>query len=241
MPLEWSNSRITKIEPINQNVRRFWFEMDGLQRFDFKPGQFVTLDLPIGVKPIDRWRSYSIASHPDGSNLIELVIVLLDGGKGTTFLFDQAGVGTEIPFRGPLGKFTLSEDPGGETCMICTGTGIAPFRSMLNDLLEHPRNHAPIHLIFGSRLMEDILYYDEMRELARKLPDFKYYVTLSREKSETWDGYKGYVHDIYEKLFEDKRPAHFYLCGWKVMIDEARERLLKMGYDRKQVHMEIYG
>jgi len=75
----WRTGIITRIEQETENTRRFWVQVPELDRFDFVPGQFVTLDLPIHEKPNKRWRSYSIASWPDGSNIFELVIVLLEG------------------------------------------------------------------------------------------------------------------------------------------------------------------
>jgi CDP-4-dehydro-6-deoxyglucose reductase len=139
-----------------------------------------------------------------------------------------------------VGKFVLPESIENELCFICTGTGIAPFRSMLFDLKKNPRPTGDIHLVFGTRTTRDVLYYDEMLALAKEMPQLKYHVTLSRE-TETWTGHRGYVHAVYEELFKDKRPADFYLCGWKNMIDEARERIAAMGYDRKSVHFELYG
>jgi CDP-4-dehydro-6-deoxyglucose reductase len=62
--------------------------------------------------------------------------------------------------------------------------------------------------------------------------------TLSREE---WDGRTGYVHPIYEEICVNKQPALFLLCGWKVMIDEAKQRILAMGYDKKSIHQELYG
>jgi CDP-4-dehydro-6-deoxyglucose reductase len=70
------------------------------------------------------------------------------------------------------------------------------------------------------------------------MPNFKYIPTLSREK---WEGKSGYVHPVYEELCQNKWPASFYLCGWKDMIDEAKDRILKLGYDKSDVHLEIYG
>ncbi len=61
-----------------------------------------------------------------------------------------------------------------------------------------------------------------------------------REQNPAWAGEKGYVHAVYEKLYADKRPAMFYLCGWKVMIKEGRDRLQAMGYDKKQIKFELY-
>src|SRR3954469_3081670 len=105
----WRTGKVIRIEDATPTTRRFWIEIPELERFDFKPGQFVTLDLPIHEKKNKRWRSYSIASHPDGTNVIELVIVLLEGGAGTQYLFDNIVVGSELTFRGPQGVFTLPE------------------------------------------------------------------------------------------------------------------------------------
>ena len=241
MSVTWYTATIIKIEEATPNTRRFWFEVEDLPRFDFKPGQFVTFDFPIGEKPKERWRSYSIASAPDGSNVIELVIVHLEHGKATTFLFNEGEIGLSLPMMGPLGHFCLPEKIENDLCFVCTGTGIAPFRSMLQDIKKNNLPYKNLYLIFGTRNIDDVLYYDEMTELARKLPNFKYIVTLSREAPPDWQGGKGYVHAIYEDIFSDKRPADFYLCGWRLMIDEARQRLKDMGYDHKHIHLEIYG
>ena len=95
-----------------------------------------------------------------------------------------------------------------------------------------------INLIFGTRTQEDLLYATEMKALEKTMPGFRYIPTLSRE---AWDGHKGYVHPVYEALCKDKPPATFMLCGWRNMIDEARERITAMGYDRKDIHVELYG
>lgn len=232
-------ARLIRVEPITDITWRFFLRVEGAIEFSFTPGQFVTLDLPIGEKPKERWRSYSIASAPDGTAVFELVIVLVEGGKGTHHLFHKAKVGDRIPFMGPLGKFTLPEKIDREVCFVCTGTGIAPFRSMLQHIHHHKLRTQPLHLVFGSRYEPDVLYREEMEALAAAIPQLSYHIALSRQKD--WDGYQGYVHGIYEKLYADQRPADFYLCGWKNMIDEARTRIAKMGYSSEHVHLEIYG
>ena len=154
----WRTGKIIRIQEEAPETLRFWFQADELERFDFLPGQFVTLDLPIHEKPNKRWRSYSIASWPDGSNIFELIIVRNETGPGTNFLFSEATIGTEISYRGPQGIFTLPEKIDKDLFLICTGTGIAPFRSMLQYILLHQVPHHDIYLIFGTRTRESLLY-----------------------------------------------------------------------------------
>jgi CDP-4-dehydro-6-deoxyglucose reductase len=241
----WRKGIVNRIENETYNTRRFFIQVPELESFDFAPGQFVTLDLPIHEKVNKRWRSYSIASWPDGTNVFELLIVLLNPGLGTTYLFNEVNVGSELTLRGPQGVFTLPPVIEKDLYFICTGTGIAPFRSMVHHIGNHDIEHKNINLIFGTRSREDLLYLEEMRRLEKEVKDFKFIPTLSRE---SWDGCCGYVHAVYENLVHQQMngdaeppPANFYLCGWKNMVDEAKERILKLGYDRKAIHLELYG
>ncbi|MBL0181424.1 MAG: oxidoreductase [Chitinophagaceae bacterium] len=239
MALEpWRTGHVIRVENETKNTKRYWIQVPELTFFDFSPGQFVTLDLPIHEKQNKRWRSYSIASWPDGSNVFELIIVLDRRGAGTNYLFENVTVGSTVTFRGPQGVFTLKEPLEKELFFICTGTGIAPFRSMVNHIKNKGIAHHGINLIFGCRTRETLLYYDEMKALQAVMPGFRYVPVLSREE---WEGRSGYVHPVYEELCADKRPANFFLCGWKGMIDEAKKRIMDMGYDRKDIHVEIYG
>src|SRR5215213_7311256 len=173
----WRKAVVTRIEEEADSTRRFYIQVPELETFDFKPGQFVTLDLPIHEKPARRWRSYSIASWPDGTNEIELVIVLLEGGAGTNYLFNEIKPGSELTLRGPLGVFTLPEPIEKDLFFICTGTGIAPFRSMLHYLKQHAIPHKNIYLIFGTRTQKDLVYYDELKKLEKEIEGFKFLPT----------------------------------------------------------------
>lgn len=235
---EWQKAIVLRIEQVTKFTRRYFLQLPETSNFEFRPGQFVTLDLPIHERRNKRWRSYSIASAPDGTNIIELVIVYMEGGAGTEYLFDEIKEGSELVLRGPQGVFVLPETVPDNLHLICTGTGIAPFRSMIHHIRNHNIPHGKIHLIFGTRTKEDLLYYDEMKQLEQEIENFHYYPVLSREK---WQGQSGYVHHIYEQLCSDVPPACFMLCGWKVMVDEAKQRLQAMGYDKKNICLELYG
>ena len=239
----WYDSKIIRIEQESGHTRRFWIQIASEEIFHFEAGQFVTMDLPISDRRTKRWRSYSIASAPDGTNVLEFCIVLLEGGAGTTYLFENAVVGTPIRFKGPDGGFVLKQAEERDIVMICTGTGLAPFRSMLLDVVNRGVAVQNIHLIFGARLQSDILYRTELEELASKFSWFQYDVALSRESDKDWKGHKGYVHPIYLEAYKNIRPnVCFYICGWSKMVDEAIANLLmEMGYERTQVFFELYG
>lgn len=240
----WRKGIVTQILQETPNTKRFFIQIPELESFDFIPGQFISLDLPIHEKANKRLRSYSIASAPDGSNTVELVIVKMEGGAGTSYLFSSIKEGDELTLRGPLGVFTLPDDLQQDVYFICTGTGIAPFRSMVHYINNNNLPHRNIYLIFGTRTKTDLLYYEEMRQLSEQLPQFHYLPTLSREQ---WEGCCGYVHTVYEQLVEQNKNGGelpnslFYLCGWKNMVDEAKHKILDMGFDKKAVHLELYG
>lgn len=86
----------------------------------------------------------------------------------------------------------------------------------------------------------------------KKVTSFTYIPTYSRESASDNGMRRGYVHAVYEEICKEKMktttdgsmqisPAYFYLCGWKNMIDEAKQRIAALGYDRKSVHLELYG
>ncbi len=237
MAYSYYKSTVYKIVQETDLVRRFFFKVPDEIEFNFKAGQFIMLNLPIESKFTNR--SYSIASAPNNENTFELAIVLNPSGLGTPYLWGKVKVGSEIETSKTLGKFIITEPIENDIAMICTGTGIAPLRSMVHHILENQISHKKIYMIFGNRFEKDIIYRKEMEELEHIHPSFEFIPVLSRD-NEGWKGKSGYVHAVYEEIFQDKRSATFYMCGWRDMLVDARERLEKMGYDKKQIRFESY-
>src|ERR1700722_2669937 len=104
---QWQTGIVKQMEQATHNTRRYWIELPETDAFPFKAGQFVTLDLPIHEQRNRRWRSYSIASMPDKSNVIELVVVHVDGGAASKYIFNEIKVGSIFTLRGPQGVFVL--------------------------------------------------------------------------------------------------------------------------------------
>jgi CDP-4-dehydro-6-deoxyglucose reductase len=234
------NGLVTGILDETANVKRFFIRIPELQRYDFHAGQFTMLDLPILSKVTTR--SYSIASPPSGTNEIELVIVLKDGGLGTAYLFGEIRVGSFIRVSEPVGKFTRPRPEGFDSPLIfvCTGTGIAPFRSMILDILAHKVPFRQLILVKGCRTKQDILYHTEMQHLSETVPGFRFIPVLSRPDPLDWQGETGYVHPVYLNLLSEYPDAIFYLCGWKAMVQEARSKLAERGVPKDRIRFELY-
>ena len=219
---------------------RFIFESPLYDKLEYKSGQLIQLC----SKPGDEGsavRNYSVASWADGTNKFELIITYLKGGQMSEYLFNEAKIGDEFIYRGPMGIFTLPDNlQDRDIFFVSTGSGISPFRSMLGWIAQNKVPIKNIKLFFGTRKKEDIPYYEEMKNYEKIIPNFEFVPCLSREK---WEGFNGYVHGAYlpELTIMDEKPL-VYFCGWTKMIDEGREYLSDLGFEMmKDIRVEIFG
>jgi CDP-4-dehydro-6-deoxyglucose reductase len=227
-------ARLIEFQELAPEIRHFVFEVPGVERLVFEPGQFVSLTRVIDGEPLTR--AYSIASAPDGDNRFELCLNHVPEGPFSTYLF-QLQRGDEVALEGPLGYFVLRQ-PVREALFVATGTGIAPIRSMLGHLLGQG-NGARLQLLFGSRHPGTILYRDEFEQLAARHPNFRFHPTLSRAP-ESWTGRRGHVQQHLFDLLEGRTDVDVYVCGLKAMVNDVRARLKAAGFDRKHIIYEKY-
>jgi ferredoxin-NADP reductase len=148
--------------------------------------------------------------------------------------------GDEIQCQGPFGDFILRPSLR-DTIFIATGTGIAPFRSMLQWLLLDDSRHQgkQFWLVFGSRYEKDIYYHDEFLRLALERPNFHYLPTLSRGGPD-WEGPRGYVQEHVPQIVQDRADMQAYICGLDKMVSGNQQLLKSLGWDRKSIHYEKY-
>ena len=219
---------------------RFIFESPLYDKLEYKSGQLIQLC----SKPGDEGsaiRNYSVASWADGTNKFELIITYLKGGQMSEYLFNEAKIGDEFIYRGPMGIFTLPDNlQDRDIFFVSTGSGVSPFRSMLGWIAQNKVPIKNIKLFFGTRKKEDIPYYEEMKNYEKIIPNFEFVPCLSRER---WEGFNGYVHGAYlpELTIMDEKPL-VYFCGWTKMIDEGREYLSDLGFEMmKDIRVEIFG
>jgi len=226
-------ARLIQSQEIAPEVRHFLLEAEGIERLEYTPGQFVSLSAEREGKTITR--AYSLASAPGGDNRFELCLNRVEQGRLSPLLFDMRP-GDAIEMRPPLGQFVLRKPPR-ESIFIATGTGIAPFRAMLEAHLS--KSSPPITLLFGVRYESHLLYRMEFEEMAGRFPQFRFWPTLSRPE-ESWKGRAGHVQAHLAEAVDDRRDLDVYLCGLKQMVDDVRGLLKGMGFDRKQIFYEKY-
>jgi ferredoxin-NADP reductase len=236
------------------------FSVPEMSEFNFEAGQFVSFvaDDPAGKA---QTRAYSIASAPR-RNEFDICVNRVEGGFFSNLLCDLA-VGDSIKFHGPHGLFLLRQ-PLTDAIFIATGTGIAPMRGFAQALFPGEGQHIgedrsggrQIWLVYGTRYSTDIYYQHYFEKLAAQHPNFHYLATLSRAQEE-WQGARGYVQDYVAGIAEEHartkgeavqatvgEPAgfniHAYICGLNEMVSANRDKLMQLGWQRKQIVFERY-
>src|SRR5512147_533260 len=149
-------ARLVRSVALTDDTKHLEFAVEGLPRFDFTAGQFVSMKEPHDGREITR--AYSIASAPRGNNTFDLCLNRVPEGFFSNFLCDLPE-GETVPFHGPHGYFVL-KNPVRSSLFIGTGTGIAPLRGMLQWLFaEELRNQGrEFWLVFGVRYERDLYY-----------------------------------------------------------------------------------
>src|SRR6266852_8107965 len=164
-PFQTFTTHLLRTQALSALTSHLEFEVKGVPRFGFLAGQWLSFktNKPDGEEIT---RAYSIASPPGKDNRLALCLNRVQDGFMSNFLCDMK-VGEEISCQGPFGDFIL-RPPLHDTVFIATGTGVAPFRSMLHWLLEEQSRHQDKQflLLFGNRHEQDIYYHDEWQRLA---------------------------------------------------------------------------
>jgi ferredoxin--NADP+ reductase len=242
------NATIVRRRNLNERAAIVHVRPDAGDVADFVPGQFIQLGLPGDAKPGDELtgrirlvkRSYSIASSPRERESFELFLTRVDDGKLTPRLWSmEEGARLWIdPI--PKGFFTLERvPPGRDLVMVATGTGLAPFVSMLRFHRDDPDRFRRYVVVHGARERSDLAYDDELRAAQRSDPRVRYVPVLSRlSPADTWEGTRGHVQVALEPTtFEfatgaplDPERSHVFLCGNPQMIEDVREMLAPRGF-----------
>ncbi len=225
-------------EEVNPDVNVIRFIPTNSQMFEFEAGQFVSI---AAVKPDGKRiaRDYSIFSPPSYRDGFELCVKRVEGGFMSNYLCDLKK-GDKINAIGPMGGFILRRPLPQELFFVSTGTGVAPFRAMLDTLLVKEGNtETHVYLVFGSRHPEDIIYRSHFEEMEKKYSNFHYFPTLSRA-GDDWTGHRGHVQETLTKYLSDPEKKGVYICGLQIMVDQVKDLAVSKGVLPDNVYYERY-
>jgi ferredoxin-NADP reductase len=224
--------------PLSDFTKHIELEVKDVTRFGFVPGQWLSVkaNTPDGE---EMTRAYSIASAPSENGHFAFCLNRVQDGFMSNHLCNL-DEGAQVAFQGPFGDFIL-RPPLRDTVFIATGTGIAPFRSMLHWLLAESDRHQghEFWLLFGARHEQDVYYCEEFDRLAAGHPNFHFLPTLSRAAPE-WKGLRGYVQQHVGEIVGMRIDMHAYICGLDKMVKANRELLKTLGWDRTSIRYEKY-
>lgn len=248
----------TRNVPIAHDVYEFACEKP--EGFTFQPGQFVLFSVPLVENPIDlQPRAFSIASSPDEQELL-FVAKMKEGGRASRWVAEILQKDTAVQMQGPMGLFLLDRETTKDYLFICTSTGIAPFRSMIIDVLRHENGRcactpecgvpvrrrvmvgkkARIDLVFGARAEEDLFWMKELKELTKRYENFFLHLALSNP-SEKWRGHRGRVQTLVPQIVKDFSEKCVYVCGSPDMTKEVKGLCLEQwSVAKDDLHVEGY-
>lgn len=208
-----------------------FYEFDTIGFKNFRAGQHISVRVAQ-----DAVRNYSVATFEN--NKMGLLVDVGPGGPGSCF-FQDIKVGDEMRYLGPFGGFVLHDNSDEENIyFFATGSGVAPIRCMLEELLNTQKSDKKINLYFGLGTEQDIIWDNYFEKLSRNHSDFNYKISLSRP-GQGWMGEKGYITKFVQSM-EKPEKSSVYLCGNPNMINDTKKLLLEKGVNSEKIYTESF-
>ncbi len=238
--LEWQIATVTAVRRETGRVKTYTLKLP-----DWTPhlaGQHYDLRLtaPDGYQA---QRSYSIASEPERVGEIDLTVEALEDGEVSGYLDGVIALGDQIEVRGPIGGYFVWEaSMGGPLLLIGGGSGIVPLMAMLRHRCA-VGSVQPTRLLYSSRSYEDIIYRDELAQLAQSQPGLEIFHTLTRTQPPGWTGFSRRIdlHMLEEVAKPLGNMLRAYLCGPTPLVEAVANGLVQLGIPPDQVRTERFG
>lgn len=243
-------ARVSEHELLAGSFQYLHLELDNPERIEFRAGQYLilTIDAAHGVR-----RNYSIASRPEMSHAVELLVDIKPQGLGSEYL-KNLKPGDKVEFVAPFGNFIVQDECSTlnaqrstrQLLFVATGSGISPIRSMILDLLISKKYQGPIRLWWGMRREEDCFWVEDFDGLEREYQNFTWDLVLS-QPPENWPLHSGHVTShvlsyVQSQISSLKSQISvcFYLCGNRQMIEELSTKLAGFGINTQHIHTEKF-
>ncbi|GAB4167456.1 MAG: CDP-6-deoxy-delta-3,4-glucoseen reductase [Wenzhouxiangellaceae bacterium] len=233
IPLRVLPARVDAIEALTPTVRLLRLKLPHGQRLQFLAGQYMDILLPGGKR-----RAFSIASPPSQTDYLELHVRHVSGGGFTGHVFSTMQRGEILRLEGPLGTFFIRKDCDRPILMVGGGTGFAPLKAMIEDLIEGG-DQRPLTLYWGVRREPDLYALHLIDQWRRRHPAFRFVPVLS-EPEPGWSGRTGLVHEAMLADHPDLADYEIYMSGPPAMVHAGRSAILAAGGRESQLHYDSF-
>ncbi|NLO37676.1 MAG: 2Fe-2S iron-sulfur cluster binding domain-containing protein [Clostridiaceae bacterium] len=233
-------TRIARIDTLTHDIKGLRLELLEPDRIRFKAGQYVQLY----TKPYSKvresvFRAYSMASVPSEDRVVELIVRQVPEGICTTYVHQELKEGDELRISGPYGDFYLRGDCD-ELVFIAGGSGLAPIRSLILDILEKQLPYK-MTFFFGAVTLRDLYYLDYFGELQQKHENFRFVPALSKPTpTDNWQGEIGLITEVVDRFVPDGQNKEAYLCGSPGMINACLNVLQAKGFGPDKIFYDKF-
>jgi len=229
--------RIERMDRVAEDVMAVFLRLPAVEELHYRPGQYLDIMLSGG-----RRRSFSIASAPADGRLLELHVRRASRSGFTGQLFDSLRAGALLRIEGPLGQFWLRAESPRLPLMIGGGTGYAPLRAMLRQLVA-TGDRRPVTLYWGAQDAGGLYEQAWLQRLERERPGFRYRPVLSGPPSADaapWPGRRGVAHEAVLADHADLSGFDVYASGPPAMIEAIRSSFPGHGLPREQLFFDSF-
>lgn len=232
-------SRLKRKEELAEGTMGFQFTKP--PGFQFKAGQYVDVTLvdPPETDAEGNIRSFSIASAPEDDYLLVATRM-----RDTAFkrVLRKGSVDLEVAMEGPMGSFTLHNNPAKPAVLLAGGIGITPFFSIIRHAASAKLPHQ-LYLFYSNRRPEDAAFFKELAETEKQNSNYHFIPSMSEmaKSSQRWNGEVGFINQaMLVKYLPDLHGPIYYVAGPPAMVTAMRQMLTAAGVDEDNVRTEEF-
>lgn len=236
-------AEVVRVEDETHDTKTYWLRPNA--RFGaFQPGGYVTLQLSIGGRPVQR--SYSLSSAPRADGLVSITVKRVPGGLVSNWLADELRPGRVLTMSLPQGRFVLPARTPERLLMLSAGSGVTPVMSMLRQLTDAGSTSEVVFMHFA-RTPTDIIFKQELLDIARQQRNVRLVLCVESAAADgDWQGAIGrFTQALLEQHAPDFRELDCFLCGPSGFMEAvmrcfegADADLSRLRYERFSVELD---
>lgn len=228
--------RVEKLERLSSDVIAMFLKVPVNQPMHFFAGQYIEFILKDGSR-----RAFSMANPPHSGEMLELHLRHVPGGKFTDYVFNELQEKTILRIEGPFGSFYLRNEIDKPIIFVAGGTGFAPIKSIIEDLIFKQNLNRPMHLYWGARTAQDLYMANVAKAWANHIPNFSYIPVLScAENDLAWSGRRGFVHQAVLEDIQDFTDYQVYCCGAPEMVKACLQGFTQQGLSEQDFFADSF-